>query len=909
MGKQQENRLAQVTKILNVGIHSIVEFLEKKGILIEANPNIGITVDQYALLKKEFAASIATKREADELSIGGNRDSLSENSGAVQPNEQIEEDGKVIIIKSQLEDPIKKENSVTELEKKVTELEKKETENPPETISPKKPIEEKSVSNKPKLQGLKIKGKVELPSKNRSIRKKKSNSNEETICKLASQNIEEKVAVDKENNIVDLKDQPIKEKKIQEKKEEIENKPFKVEKPIIANINEKPSLEKAPVKKEKENITTADNNNKEEVKDELSQEEKNHILVSKKEINSETLSDEDKKTHIIEAKADKLQGLKVLGKIELPSEKPKKVASSDDKKRNKRKRIRKIVNKKTTQPIGRRKKPDSNSSNRDDKDKKGSVTGNKRGSVTGNKRGSVTGNKRGSVTGNKRGSVTGNKRGSVTGNKRGLVKKEEISQKDVHAQYKKTLARLSGGGNTSKKAFNKRQYRKDKRASIAAKREKLEGSIDTNILKVTEFISANELATLMEIGINDIIAKCFAMGMIVSINQRLDAEAITFITDEFDFDVEFTTDKEEIEVVEEEKDTKEDLLDRAPIVTIMGHVDHGKTSLLDFIRNAKVAEGEAGGITQHIGAYDVITDSGKRIAFLDTPGHEAFTAMRARGAKLTDIAIIVIAADDSVMPQTEEALNHAQVAGVPIIIAINKIDKPEANPDKIKEELSQKNILVEDWGGKHQCYEISAKKGTGIESLLEGVLLEAELLELKANPNKKASGTVVEATLDKGKGYVTTVLVQAGTMKVGNIILAGHYFGRVKAMTNHLGAKIKDAPPATPVQILGLNGVPQSGDRFNIMDAEKDAREVAIKREQILREQKVRTTKRTTLSELGRRIALKNFVQLNIIIKGDVDGSLEALTGSLLKLSTQEIEINIIHKGVGAISEADIHLC
>ena len=430
---------------------------------------------------------------------------------------------------------------------------------------------------------------------------------------------------------------------------------------------------------------------------------------------------------------------------------------------------------------------------------------------------------------------------------------------------------------------------------------------ESKTLKVTEFISANDLASLMDVSVNEVISTCMSLGMFVSINQRLDAEAITIIADEFGYNIEFTTADDEMEV-EVEEDAPEDLKPRAPIVTIMGHVDHGKTSLLDYIRSSKVTAGEAGGITQHIGAYDVRTENGDKIAFLDTPGHEAFTAMRARGAKVTDIVIIVVAADDDVMPQTKEAINHAQVAGVPIIIAINKIDKPNANPEKIKESLANINILVEDWGGKYQCAQISAKTGLGVDELLEKVLLEAEMLELKSNPEKPANGTVIEASLDKGRGYVATMLVQNGTMHVGDVVLAGAYHGRVKAMFDHKGKKMKEAGPSTPVLMLGLDGAPQAGDKFNVMDSDREAREIATKREQILREQNIRTKKHITLDEIGRRLAIGTFKELNVIVKGDVDGSVEALSDSLLKLSTEEIQVNIIHKGVGQISESDVLL-
>ncbi len=555
---------------------------------------------------------------------------------------------------------------------------------------------------------------------------------------------------------------------------------------------------------------------------------------------------EEEPREVIEAKADALKGLTVLGKIELPKEKP--VASSDDKpERKKKKRPRKRIS-----PAEARKA-----------DQKGK-------------------------------------------GRKGKVEKEDVSDKEIQEQIKATLAKLSGskGGNVSRS-----KYRREKRSAIAeAEEEKmLQEQEQAKILRVTEFISANDLATLMNVSVNDVISTCMSLGMFVSINQRLDAESITVIADEFGYNVEFSTSEEEV-TVEEHVDSEEELANRAPIVTIMGHVDHGKTSLLDYIRSANVTADEAGGITQHIGAYDVITEGGKRIAFLDTPGHEAFTAMRARGAKITDVVIVVVAADDSVMPQTKEAINHAQVAGVPIVIAINKVDKPNANPDKIKEELSGINILVEDWGGKYQCQEISAKTGAGIEELLEKVLLESELLELKANPEKNAVGTVIEATLDKGRGYVTTLMVQAGSLEVGDVMLAGPYYGKVKAMFDHRGHKLEEVGPSTPAAVLGLDGAPQAGDKFNVVDSEREAREIATKREQIQREQSIRTKKHITLDEIGRRLAIGSFRELNVIVKGDVDGSVEALSDSLLKLSTSEVQVNIIHKGVGQISESDVLL-
>jgi len=484
------------------------------------------------------------------------------------------------------------------------------------------------------------------------------------------------------------------------------------------------------------------------------------------------------------------------------------------------------------------------------------------------------------------------------------VVRTEINEEEIQKQIKETLARL-----TTKGKSKGVKYRREKKEATVQRQKEEDEKTDKrkSILKVAEFVSVNELASMMDVPVIDVISTCMSLGLLVSINQRLDAETMALVAEEFGFNVEFVS-IEFQEAIQEEEDRKEDLKPRPPIVTVMGHVDHGKTKLLDHIRNTNVIAGEAGGITQHVGAYAVDLDGGRQITFLDTPGHEAFTAMRARGAQITDVVIIVIAADDGVMPQTIEAINHAHAAGVPMVFAINKIDKPTANPEKIKEELAKMNFMVEDWGGKYQSQEISAKNGINIDELLEKVLLEAEMLELKANPKKKASGTVIESALDKGKGYVTTTLVKAGTLKIGDIVLAGSHFGRVKAMHNERGKKIKMAGPSTPVLLLGLNGAPQAGDKFNVMGSDKEAKEIATKREQLQREQGLRTHKHITLDEIGRRIAIGNFQELNVIIKGDVDGSVEALTDSLIKLSTEEIQLNIIHKAVGQISESDILL-
>ena len=606
---------------------------------------------------------------------------------------------------------------------------------------------------------------------------------------------------------------------------------------------------------EKETVKAKEEVPKKEPIEEEPQEEKE---TARKEEPKESKKEEvTPEKEVIKAKADSLRGLKVLDKIELPKDKPKPVASSDsnqDRKKRPRKRIQ------STGGGGAPQRGRSGGGGRSD-------------------------------------------RGRSTSGR----KTEELSDKEIQDKIKATLAKLSGGG--GKGGSQRSKYRKDKRSAKAEAEEErqLQAEQESKTLKVTEYISANDLASLMDVSANDVISACMSLGIFVSINQRLDAETITVIADEFGFEADFTEAKEETDIIEEEDDEKA-LVDRAPIVTIMGHVDHGKTSLLDYIRDSKVTEGEAGGITQHIGAYDVMTESGKRVAFLDTPGHEAFTAMRARGAKITDVAIIVVAADDSVMPQTKEAINHAQIAGVPIVIAINKIDKPNANPDKIKENLSNINILVEDWGGKYQCQHVSAKTGEGVDELLDKVLLEAELLELKANPDKAATGSVVEASLDKGRGYVSTIMVQAGTLSVGDVLLAGPYFGKVKAMFDHRGHKLENAGPSTPVLMLGLDGAPQAGDKFNVMSSDREAREIANKREQILREQSIRTKKHITLDEIGRRLAIGNFKELNVIVKGDVDGSVEALSDSLLKLSTEEVQVNILHKAVGQISESDVLL-
>ncbi|MEA1897318.1 MAG: translation initiation factor IF-2 [Bacteroidota bacterium] len=651
---------------------------------------------------------------------------------------------------------------------------------------------------------------------------------------------------------------PVVEKKPELKEEKKEKEPKapsaeKKKKSVDVKVVGKIDLDAVKKKPKPSKKTVPEKPDKQEEEKAVKAEPVEEKAIQKK---PETIVPEEKKNEIIETKIEKLSGPTVVGKINLPKPKPKKkpVASSSDteSRKKKRKRIRTAVQ----------------------------------------------------ADGKEKGGDTKTREAKKTSKKRRPFR-PEVSEEDVQKKIKETLSQLSSKGK-SKGA----RYRREKRDAVSQKeQEEIEKSEqEKSILKVTEFVSVNELSSMMDVPANDVISVCMSLGVMVSINQRLDAETMTIVADEFGFKIEFIT-VDLIEAIDSgPEDKEEDLKPRPPIVTVMGHVDHGKTKLLDYIRSANVVAGEAGGITQHIGAYSVELSDSKIITFLDTPGHEAFTAMRARGAQVTDIVIIVVAADDGVKPQTVEAINHAQAAGVPIVFAINKIDKPAANSEKVKEELSNMNILVEDWGGKYQSQEISAKNGINIDELLEKILLEAEMLELKANPDKKASGIVLESTLDKGKGFVTTLLISEGTLHVGDISLAGNFYGHAKAMFNERGGNITEAGPSSPVIMLGLDGAPQAGDTFNVMNSDREAKEVANRREQLQREQGLRTKKHITLDELGRRIAIGNFQELNVVIKGDVDGSVEALGDSLLKLSTEEIQLNVIHKAVGQISESDVML-
>jgi translation initiation factor IF-2 len=826
MSEKPGQRLSKVAKELNVSVSTITDFLKSKGYAIENNPMAKLSEDQYSILSKEYQSEKAAKEEAQQVTSTASTRIKKENISLDQEPKKPETK------KVEEEEVILIKNvQNVSVPEKITPSITEETKKPEEPIS--KTEETIADDGKEVIKSdikFNIKGKIDLDSLNSKTKPdKKSKAEKESEKK-------EKTTAEEDKKTTKGKG------KTKTKKEEI-----KEEEPIIQT----PVAEVEPIVDIKPPETIVD---------------------------------------FYETKVDKLEGPKILGKIELPvkEERKKPVASSsaatNNNNKKKRKRIRKSFGGAT---LGDTWAPRTDGS--------GNQTPNTK--PSGN-----TGTPGTPNTGSGVGRPKFDNKSPRTKYARPL--KVELTPEQIQAQIKETLARLSGTGKS--KASKHRKSKRDlisERTQDAADQEEAE----KKVIKVTEFVSANQLAQMMEVPVNEIISTCMSLGLFVSINQRLDADTLSIVAEEFGYQLEFVS-VEVQEAIKEEEDKEEDLIGRSPIVTVMGHVDHGKTSLLDYIRKANVIAGEAGGITQHIGAYNVKLDNHKTITFLDTPGHEAFTAMRARGAQITDIAIIVVAADDGVMPQTIEAVNHAQAAGVPIVIAINKIDKPGSNPDKIREALSQLNILVEEWGGKIQCQEISAKKGTGVDVLLEKVLLEAEILNLKANPNKNATGTVVESELDKGRGYVSTVLVEAGTLQVGDIVLAGCFSGKVKALHNERGQIVKDAGPAIPVALLGLSGAPQAGDKFHVMSDEREAREIAAKRLQLQREQGIRTNKHITLDEIGRRLAIGNFKELNVIVKGDVDGSVEALADSLQKLSTEKVQVKIIHKSVGAISESDVLL-
>jgi translation initiation factor IF-2 len=684
---------------------------------------------------------------------------------------------------------------------------------------------------------------------------------ESDFVKLEVPEIEGPKVLDK----IDLSgiDSSTRPKKIIKKQQEKEVKPEPASEPVI----EEPKAEPIP---------------------EIKKQEPEIVAEKEQEVINEPLAEEETHGQIENIKADKIEGPKILGKIDLPVDSDTRPKPAEEKR--KRKRI----------PIEKKSRGNVPNTSNNNNNTGGGTGIQKTEDRGGGNRFPIKKNDRSATSSP---SAGGGRRPELKSS--GPREVKEIDQKEIQEKIRQTQAKLAGSGGRGKSL--KAKYRRAKRDELAEQTGAEDGS--DNKLQVTEFISVSELANLMDVSYADVISKCMGLGMMVSINQRLEADVIELVTGEFGYTVEFIGIDDAAEMEEEDdEDSPDEMEPRSPIVTIMGHVDHGKTSLLDYIRSAKVVAGEAGGITQHIGAYEVTLANGKKIAFLDTPGHEAFTAMRARGAQVTDIAVIVIAADDAVMPQTREAISHAQAAGVPMIFAINKIDKDGANPQKIYEQLASMNLLVESWGGKYQSQEISAKKGLNIEQLLEKILLEAELLELKANPNKDASGSIIEATLDKGRGYVATVLVQNGTLNIGDIVVSGQHYGRIKAMFNERNKRVDEAPPSTPVLLLGLNGAPQAGEKFKVYQDESEAKETANKRAQLLREQGIRTKKHITLDEIGRRLALGNFKELNLIIKGDVDGSVEALSDSLQKLSTEEIAVRVVHKAVGAITESDILL-
>ncbi|MCD4679481.1 MAG: translation initiation factor IF-2 [Bacteroidales bacterium] len=870
-------RLSKVAREFNIGISTIVEYLKKKGHEVESNPNTKISPELYSILLDEFKSEKTVKEEAAKIGLDfTNRETISiqdRKSTTETIDKEIEQEELIIKnVAAYQVDTLKQEEKAPDVPEIIEEKDSpivKIPEEKEEVVEEKPPIEKKPEEKPEEKPKRKARAKKALKETKEdaveTIEKKKktakATTGEESKTKEADHPKEADVAKpDKASPLkiigtidletIDPKKPAKKKTKEKEKKKEEESKKPK----------KKDKESKKPKKKEEDIVE----------KETVLEEKPKEVDVKEKEDKSpetELIVEEEnltKEENFIKTEFEKLKGPTIIGSIKLPEiKKPEKkpVASSTDEKvkekKKKRKRIKKHPGDINKINEGGQKTARSKTKFKDKKGKK-------------------------------------------------EILKPEPSAEDVEKQIKETLQRLSSTGK-SKGA----KHRKLKREHLSESRQKESEKLEDGkkVIQLTEFVTANDLATLMNVQVNEIISTCMTLGLFVSINQRLDAETLSLVAEEFGFDVEFVSvEVQELLNHQDNHENPEDITDRAPIVTVMGHVDHGKTSLLDYIRKTNVIAGEAGGITQHIGAYEVKVGEDKYITFLDTPGHEAFTAMRARGAKITDVAIIVIAADDSIMPQTVEAINHAQAAGVPMVFAINKIDKPNANPEKIKEGLSKINILVEDWGGKAQSQEISAKKGDNVNLLLEKVLLEAEMLELKGNPQKPAFGSIIESSLDKGRGYVVKFLVQNGTLRIGDIVLAGNIFGKVKAMYNERNVRINEAGPSTPVLILGLNGAPQAGDLFNVMKDEREAKAISTKRTQLQREQGIRTQKHITLDEIGRRIAIGDFKELNIIVKADVDGSVEALSDSLQNLSTEEVLVNIIHKSVGQVTESDVLL-
>ncbi|KAA8484620.1 translation initiation factor IF-2 [Arcticibacter tournemirensis] len=893
MSEGKSINLLKAAKELNIGLSTAVESLGKKGFKVDPKPNTKLTEEMYNALLKEYQGDKIVREEARQIVIGKIRrddtQPLATERQEPRRNKDFEQDEILIKNTGSFE-----HHQSTEKAKSVSAP----ADEPAEGNT-----EEKQEENA--LPGVKIVGKIDLDSLNRRPHTEpKTEKTEEDKPETAP---EPEVQQSKEPVAVPV---PAPE-------------PTPVEAPVpVQEVKPEPEPEKQPeVLPEPEPQKPEPQQPEPEVPSlpepspEIPKvEEKPEVVEQPKEEQPEKV-EEAVEDDVIRARAQRLTGPNVIGKIDLSATQPQRrkdqpvASSSNAANDHKRKRKRKDAGQPGhgqhgggQQGQGGQHTQGGNPQQQGGQQRTGQGT-----PVPPPHQGPRPDFRGGARNQGARPDFRGGNRHHA-GARHDNTPKEEPTEKEIQDQIKATLARLSGAGKSGKFA-QRAKFRRQKRDDVAHSAEEaaLEQELQSKVLKVTEFVTANELANMMDVPVTQIISTCMSLGMFVSINQRLDAETLTIVADEFGYNVEFVKPEDE-EASLEEHDEPEDLIPRAPIVTVMGHVDHGKTSLLDFVRKTNVIAGEAGGITQHIGAYEVKLEDGRKITFLDTPGHEAFTAMRARGAKITDIAIIVIAADDSVMPQTREAINHAQAAGVPIVFAFSKVDKPGANADRIREQLSAMNILVEDWGGKYQSQEISGKTGMNVDLLLEKVLLEAELLELKANPNKRATGTVIEAALDKGRGIVTTVLIQAGTLHVGDPILAGSYSGRVKALTNERGQRVDKAGPSTPVQVLGMSGAPTAGDKFNAMESEPQAREIANKRLQLQREQGLRSQKHITLDEIGRRLAIGNFRELNIIVKGDVDGSIEALSDSLLKLSTEQIQVNIIHKSVGQISESDVLL-
>ena len=813
-------RLNKALKELNVGINTVAEFLQKKGLALQdATPNAKITDEQYALLQKEFGEDMKQNAETKQKIL----------------NQKVKEQQE------------KKERQQAAREEK----ERLERER----------LEKEKEAKKPQL---KIVGNI-------NDLKKKEGPKPEKKAEPA----------------------PKKEEKPATEPQEQKATPAAEEKKVETEAEEKP-VEAAPAAEQEKTAAPAEATKKEPA-----------AKKKGKETPADRLEQDENGVYHLAAPAEAGVQFKQVGFIDLSSlnSKTRPDRKSKAERRKERQQAQGDAQSQNGQGNGQKKR-NRIKSNKVDIDAAAKQNNGQNQQAQGKKQGGKPNQNNAQQQKNQQAQQQQQGQGKKKNKKKQPPKPQELTEEEVAKQVKETLARL-----TAKQEKKGVKYRKDKRQAIHERmaEEEMAENAESKVLKITEFVTANELATMMDISVNQVIATCMSIGMMVSINQRLDAETINIVAEEFGFTTQYVS-GEVSNAIEEVEDKEEDLERRAPIITVMGHVDHGKTSLLDYIRNTNVIAGEAGGITQHIGAYKVKLKDGRKITFLDTPGHEAFTAMRARGAQVTDIAIIIIAADDDVMPQTKEAIAHAQAAGVPMVFAINKIDKPGANPDKIKEQLSAMNLLVEEWGGKYQSQDISAKKGIGVEDLMDKVLLEAEMLDLKANPNRKATGSIIESSLDKGRGYVATVLVQNGTLHQGDIVLAGTHYGRIKAMFNERGQRIEKALPAEPAVILGLNGAPTAGDTFHVMDTEQEAREICNKREQLKREQGLRTQTRLTLDELGRRIALGDFQELNLVVKGDVDGSIEALSDSLIKLSTEKIQVNVIHKAVGQISENDVEL-